>query len=357
MRLLTTSTTLLLIIASSCDGRQFGTALGRGLTGPPRGGGTRVKPQKDTKLVEVNGGADAEEAEISIASVVKGRLAPGVALKKLIEKLKSSERLPYFVSFLICCVYSYYFFFQDDIGKGCATYQDGFCVTNMHAKVPEEDYHGRPAKTCGTPNSHLWAWKEDIVFTIISLILPFTKWSSDSLTLPTKVTVPPIIFGHGYLHKWLSSKSCYVPQSDKDMDKATQFYSIFVYALTGIVFFLFSDLPEKRDLIWVLAEAVLISFGIVKISLKKVQTGNSISTLFLASQLLVSFIGAVHPGPQATKIVGQTFVFPCLVSLLEFLKCDNLAKIGGHAWYDFFLHISVIATLLPEGADLWHIFS
>ena len=69
MKLLT-PTTLLLLIASSCDGRQFGTALGRGLTAPPRGGGARMKPHMDMKLAEVNGGADAEEAEFSIASFI-----------------------------------------------------------------------------------------------------------------------------------------------------------------------------------------------------------------------------------------------------------------------------------------------
>lgn len=359
MKLLT-PTTLLLLIASSCDGRQFGTGLGRGLTAPPRGGGARMQPHMDMKLAEVNGGADAEEAEFSIASFIKGRLSASDASSKLIEKLKSSERLPYLISFLICCVYSYYFFFQEV--PRCETYQDGFCITNMSFIKPPESYYGRPAKSCPSTeikgNSHLWAFQADVIFTIISLILPFTKWSSDNLNMATKLSTPLIIIGHGILHKWLSSKNCYVPESSEDLiEKATQFYEIFVYALTGMMFFLFSDLPQKRDLIWVLAEVILISYGIVKVSLKKVETGNSISTLFLASQLLVSFIGAIHPGPTSTKIVGQTFIFPCLVSLLEFLNCDFLAGIGGHMWYDIFLHISVVATLLPEGADLWNILS
>jgi len=346
-------TTLLFLLASNCEGRQFGTALGRGLTALPRGGGTHVKPHHGKTLAEFNGGADNEDDDFSIASVLKGRLKASDAVKTLIDKLKSSRRLPYLISFLICCVYSYYFL-GNNVQRSCTNSQDGFCVTNMHVKKPREEYAGCPAALkCGIPNSHEWAWNVDVIFTIISLILPFTDYSADNLDLTTKLSAPLLIIFHGFLHKWISGEGCFVPPDENSA--SVKFYSAFVYALTGVMFFFFSDLPQKRDLIWVLLEVILISYGIVRVSLEKIQEGTSISTLFLTTQLLVSFIGAIHPGKQATKIVGQTFVFPCLVSLLEFLKCNSFAKIGGHVWYDFFLHISIIATLLPPDSNLWNL--
>lgn len=90
-----------------------------------------------------------------------------------------------------------------------------------------------------------------------------------------------------------------------------------------------------------------ISFAIIKLTLSSVDSGKAIAALFMATQVLVSYVGAFHPGRTASKLVGQTFIAPIIVSLIEYLNCDFLASVGGHFWYDFFLHISVLCSLLP----------
>lgn len=220
----------------------------------------------------------------------------------------------------------------------CEFYTDGFCVTNL------EEIDGI-RKCPGANNSHEWAWYEDVIFTILYIAIPFTKFKGDGLTFDIKVAVPLIIFGHGFLHFWISDNECSIPP--KLIPKAIEFYKIFVNVLTGIMFFIFSDLPSRRSITLILVEVLIISQLIVKVSLDKVKDGNPIGTLFLVSQLLIGYLGAVAPSPKATRLVGQTFIFPCIVSLIEFLNCDFLHLIGGHAVYDFALHISVTASLLP----------
>uniref|UniRef100_A0A6U0FY02 Sugar phosphate transporter domain-containing protein n=1 Tax=Helicotheca tamesis TaxID=374047 RepID=A0A6U0FY02_9STRA len=347
---------LLLFLAKGCTGSSHSNTKNTFLTSShshhralflPRGGDRGsstppvIKPKARTN--EIRGGAPSNSNRVSedagetlkitdctIGDILKGRINISTASKAVIQNLRSSERLPYLISFGLSMVYLYYF--STTTPPKCNDYSNGFCVTNL-----------KDGKCVNQNNSHLWAWHEDIIFTIVAIILPYTNFCDDNLGVATKIAIPAIIFGHGFLHWWISSQDCVLG----DLKLATSFYKIFVGALTAIIFFLFSDLPSKRPLLFILAEVAAITFGIVQMTLDKAKDGDAVAALFLASQLMIGYLGAFHPGKLATKLVGQTFVFPCVVSLIEYLKCDWLSKVGGHFWYDFFLHISIISALLP----------
>jgi len=278
-----------------------------------------LKRKKDT-IVDLKRKKDAIEdalndEDFSIAAYLAGRMKTSTAFKGVVDRLKSSDRFPYLVSLAISAVYFYYFNFTPP--PTCNSYVDGFCVKGITGIAP--------ARKCLGGNSHLWAWHEDIIFTIISVILPFA--SKTQFPLATRISTPAIIFGHGFLHKWISSKGCSIVDPAM-VEMGEKFYSAFVVALTAIMFFGFSNLPGKRPTLFILLEVLGISYGIISQSLAKVAEGNAIAMLFLSTQLIVSYLGAFHPGAQSTKIVGQTFIFPCLVSLLEYLKCDWFNTIG-----------------------------
>jgi hypothetical protein len=301
-----------------------------------------LKNKKDA-IVDLKRKKDAigdalDDKDFSIAALLAGRMKTSTAFKGLFYRLKTSDRFPYLISLALSAVYFYYFNFTP--APTCKNYLDGFCVTGITGVKKQ--------RKCPEGNSHLWSWYEDIVFTIISIILPFA--SKTEFPLGTRISTPAIIFGHGFLHKWISSQGCSIVNPAL-VEMGEKFYSAFVVALTSIMFFGFSNLPGKRPALFILLEVLGISYGIISQSLAKVADGNAIAMLFLSTQLIVSYLGAFHPGAQSTKIVGQTFIFPCIVSLLECLKCDWFNTIGGHFWYDFFLHISVVSTFLP-GLDL-----
>mmetsp|Transcript_21054 Transcript_21054/g.29716 ORF Transcript_21054/g.29716 Transcript_21054/m.29716 type:complete len:359 (-) Transcript_21054:171-1247(-) len=336
------SAVLLLALANSCNAR----------------GGPFIEPSATKSALEnflARGGGSPtplvtkdDEIDITFESILKGKTDVKSAPQRFLKKVTSPERLPYTISFLLSAVYGYFFVTRDaaEVQK-CKFYTDGFCVTNL-VDTGEVSKDKVPIRVCPSPNnSHQWAWYEDVIFTLLSIAIPFTKFKGEGLTFDIKASVPLIIFGHGYLHKWISSQKCSILDQGL-VEMGIQFYKIFVNVLTGIMFFIFSDLPSRRPIVLILAEVLFISKLIVNASLDKVASGNAISTLFLVSQLLIGYLGAVAPGTRATKLVGQTFIFPCLVSLLEFLNCDFLNKIGGHALYDFALHISVLASLLPS---------
>ena len=260
-----------------------------------------------------------DDEDFSIAAFLAGRMKTSTAFKGLVDRLKTSDRFPYLISLALSAVYFYYFNFTPP--PTCKNYVDGFCVTGITGVEKQ--------RRCPEGNSHIWSWYEDIVFTIISIILPFA--SKTEFPLGSRISTPAIIFGHGFLHKWISSKGCSIVDPAL-VEMGEKFYSAFVVALTSIMFFGFSNLPGKRPALFILLEVLGISYGIISQSLAKVADGNAIAMLFLSTQLIVSYLGAFHPGAQSTKIVGQTFIFPCIVSLLECLKCDWFNTIGKCAY-------------------------
>lgn len=316
----------------------------------PRGGASRARSSraaatsKPRARESITGGSSAvaNADDFSIEAIVKGRWGIKDALAEFsVRHIKDAKRRVYLISFVLSVIYAFYF--VKGYIPSCPNYSEGFCVTNL------VDVGGE--KTCERfppGNSHAWAFIEDIVFTLIAIVLPFTKYSSENLDLSTKIGIPFIILSHGGIHGWISSNGCILSDSVKGV--GTLLYTLFTGVLTAITFYFLSDIPEHRPPLFLWAEIVAITGVIVGLTFQQLNEGKSnlVSALFLASQLLVGYLGAFHPGKLATMLVGKTFIAPCVVSLIEYLKCDWLFPIGGHALYDFFLHISIVSALLPS---------
>ena len=92
--------------------------------------------------------------------------------------------------------------------------------------------------------------------------------------------------------------------------------------------------------------------GLLTVFLSRGEKG--VASIFLITQLLASGAGALFPKPDTlSPLTGNLFIFPSLVSLIELVACCKpdgskglFNKLGGHAWHDFFLHISVLASLI-----------
>eukprot|EP00554_Chaetoceros_debilis_P004855 CAMPEP_0194084310 /NCGR_PEP_ID=MMETSP0149-20130528/12764_1 /TAXON_ID=122233 /ORGANISM="Chaetoceros debilis, Strain MM31A-1" /LENGTH=325 /DNA_ID=CAMNT_0038766941 /DNA_START=423 /DNA_END=1397 /DNA_ORIENTATION=- len=275
----------------------------------PRGGGL---PAKEANLVAPSPIKVLGSGEGILKSITRG----GGPLGYLLALFKDDKRQPYLISLILSLVYLYFFLNKE---VDCLSYSDGFCVTNfVDGKCPHSG------------NSHLWSFHEDVIFTIIGIALPFTKYGAKDLTTANRIAIPGIIIAHGILHWWLSSHNC--APGPANIGSATTLYSIFVVALTGIIFLAFSNFIETGTKIpKIIAMIAAISFAIIKLTVDS-GNGNAIAALFMASHLLVSFVGAFYPGRTATKLTGQTFIAPVIVSLTEYLKCDFLASVGGHFW-------------------------
>jgi len=291
----------------------------------PRGG---ALPAKEANLVAPSPIKVLGSGEGILKSITRG----GGPLGYLLALFKDDKRRqPYLISLILSLVYLYFFLKNKEVD--CLSYSDGFCVTNfVDGKCPHSG------------NSHLWSFQEDVIFTIIGIALPFTKYGNKDNTTANRIAIPGIIIAHGTLHWVFSSQNC----APANIDSMTTLYSIFVVALTSIMFLVFSNLIENGTQIpMIIAMIAAISFAIIKLTLSSVDSGKAIAAFFMATQVLFSYMGAFHPGPTATKLTGQTFIVPVIVSLTEYLKCDFLASVGGHFWYDFFLHISMLCSLLP----------
>ncbi|GFH57742.1 predicted protein [Chaetoceros tenuissimus] len=197
------STALLLTLANTSWSRPFS----------PKP--TALKKLPDTKKAGASTALlDEDEVDITLESLLKGKTDVKSTPKRLLTKLTSPDRLPYTISFILSAVYGYFFVTRDpsEVQK-CKFYTDGFCVTNL------EEIDGI-RKCPGPNNSHKWAWYEDVIFTILSLAIPFTKFKGEGLTFDIKAAVPLIIFGHGFLHKWISGQKCSI--LDEELNRILQ---------------------------------------------------------------------------------------------------------------------------------------
>jgi len=217
-------------------------------------------------------------------------------------------------------------------------FKDGFCVTGLVT-----DAASKSTSSCSAVagNSHEFAWGIDILYTIVALALPFTglcNTTPSAWLVVNAVIFAGVIVGHGYLHNTISSQSC---NGQGDL----QGYIVYVFALMAVDIFGFSCIPCMEN---GLLLALILSAVLTAVILFATNTEHpSISGFFMISQLVVSVTGLVVPNPMTVPPqLGWAFIFPCIVSLLEFTHCNFLVKYGGHSWYDFFLHLSMLVSLL-----------
>lgn len=253
------------------------------------------------------------------------------------DMLLTKKNIGWAISFGLSIVYLFLFVFHNQHNAYSAR---GFCVTNFDAT----------AKTCpSNQNSHNWAWKEDSVFTFLIFLLPcFIKETNGGT--PKLIASAASIFFHGVLHKMLSESKCH----GTSVVGGAGMYTFFI---SFIAFFTLNDFGKfpLHSNMWM---TVIVTFLTVALTIYSKQ---GIAAIFLTTQLLVSATALFFPKKGAlTTLTGNTFTLPCLVSIIEFTCCHDKSetptwfnKIGGHFWYDFFLHISVVASLIPEnGPDI-----
>jgi hypothetical protein len=206
-------------------------------------------------------------------------------------------------------------------------------------------------------NSHLWAWEEDVIFTVAAFLLQIMIDPKAGRTAWMKVLgVAVAIFSHGFLHKSLAGggKQQYCPlPASSDNTLANLAYGAF----TAFISFLILTMGGL-DTNAVTNIAITIFVTIVTVTLSQPdRTPNlGVSPIFMTTQLLASGVGAFSKAAPSmmTSLTGDLFVFPCLVSIIELMCCCNgdgdpglFNQLGGHAWYDFFLHISLLSSLVP----------
>ena len=297
----------------------------------PRGGALTIS-KADSKILSF-------ERNISTGIDISNKAKDNETAKILVGWLRGGakridiprKKMGYGVALFFSVIYLIEILFQGV--PECGYHTQGFSVANFNPNLDE----------CLNQNSHIWAWKEDCVFTIIVIALGIKIDAGAKKTS----SLAAIIFGHGFLHKWISGKKCYVPPFNGKLNiYANIAYGVFTAFISFFVLHM-ANVSAAVEITGTIAVPILTVY------LSQPKMLGSVSPIFLTTQLLVSFLGVFSDSEAFTQIVGDLFALPCLVSLIEltFYCVDGnkslFTKWGGHIWYDFFLHISVVATLLP----------
>jgi hypothetical protein len=302
------------------------------LTGVPK---SFVKQQPH--LLVPRGGAVAKTNAVAKSNPEAAAVQKKSHLEFDIPALLKHPRFPWFV----CTVLSGRYFLLFVKNGGIPTVpseflKDGFCVTGLKGSMPIE------GKRCSASlgNSHQFAWGIDVLYTIIALVLPYTKLCYTKQRLPlilNSLVFALIIVGHGVLHAAISSASC-----GKGGNLPGP-YSAYIAILMAVDVFGFSSIPSMPD---GFKKSLALIAALTALTLQLTTT--SVSGFFMISGLVVSVTGFVAPNPKTvTPQLGWSFIPACIVCLLEFVKCDSiLVQYGGHAYYDFFLHLAMIVSLL-----------
>eukprot|EP00978_Attheya_sp_CCMP212_P038394 scaffold189961_cov29-Attheya_sp.AAC.1 len=252
--------------------------------------------------------------------------------------MTSRAKLGWRVAFVLSVIYL--ILLLSKVAPSCNYSLDGFCVTN----------YDPIAKSCEPQNSHVWAWKEDVIFTVAAFLLQIVIDPKAGPMAWVKVLgVAVAIFSHGFLHRSLAD--CATPPSGPNIlgnlayGAFTAFISFLILTMGGL------DTKTVTNI------AITIVVTIVTVSLSQPNRHLGVSPIFMTTQLLASGVGAFSKAPPSmvNSLTGDLFIAPCLVSIIELMCCCNgdsdrgwFNKLGGHAWYDFFLHISILSTLLPD---------
>jgi hypothetical protein len=214
----------------------------------------------------------------------------------------------------------------------------GFCVTGLTQT-------GTITK-CNqmTGNSHQFAWGIDVLYALVAMALPFTGLCKTPLSgylIGNAIVFAGGILGHGFLHKVFSEQSC-------NGQGNIGGYIFFIFGLMLVDLIGFSSIPAMENGILLVFVLSAVLTGVIYKATVTDTASPSISAFFMISQMIVSITGLVVPNPKkVTPQLGWSFVLPSLVSLVEFLGCDSfLVQYGGHVWYDFFLHLSMLVSLV-----------
>mmetsp|Transcript_6338 Transcript_6338/g.15702 ORF Transcript_6338/g.15702 Transcript_6338/m.15702 type:complete len:339 (-) Transcript_6338:127-1143(-) len=288
--------------------------------GMPRGGAVRDVPP--TAGLMVGGAIDGPPTSTTISDFISGLFSP--------------KKIGWTISFVINLAYLYYFFqVRASQEPGCDYSSGGFCVTNFKPQT----------ETCPPLNSHTFAFIVDCIFTAVGFLVPSALQGGE------KYALIGIIFGHGCLHALLG---LVVSCTNKPFWGAVALFAAFSVAISYIIVDSIGSLSRVANIVLGLAAGFLCVF------LSGSNGENGISSIFLITQLLSTAGGSLFPkGDGLSPKLGLSFIAPCLVSLIELVYCCDPStggaslfnKLGGHMWYDVFLHTSILIALIygPTG--------
>jgi hypothetical protein len=245
---------------------------------------------------------------------------------------------------VLCTIFSFiYFCLFHQVSKADPHFEEtgligGFCVWGF-PKTPD------PNNGCknNNINSHMFAWYEDAVFTMIVVGAYYYGGKKDIMTY---VALGGIVFFHGFLHFILSTQlDCLTNIEDPKIVKIGWYlYLIFAFFLSLVTFGL-GFLKQYGLPLVLLASSVVTAFTYYL----AYGTGNTnwlLSTLFATSHPIASVTGWLTKSPLFTNLLGWIFLAATLDGIVELRFCESFLKqYGGHIYYDLFLHTAVIASL------------
>ena len=301
----------------------------------PRGGALStdskllLRRSKRTKAV-LSGDGNKENRKNSISKKTTGWLQGRENAFNLIPEGKGG----WYLALLLSVVYLG-LLLNKTLKPDCDYTSQGFCV-----------YGFDPAKQECTQgmNSHVFSWWVDAVFTF--LVIAIGKWTK--ATTGDIVSLVAVVLMHGLLHKHSDFKSCKVGlDPTPGFDPSVLFGNVTYFVFTALVSIVGLKKTELSS-----TTTNLIALGIAAATsiLSQPAMGNGASPIFMTTQLLVSIIGSLDKNNQFSSLMGNLFVLPCAVSIVELMLCCGVFhNIGGHVWYDLTLHTSLLATFYkPE---------
>lgn len=228
----------------------------------------------------------------------------------------------------------------------------GFCVWGAPDAYPDN------TTGCITAsNSHVFAWYEDAIMTLFVVAAYFRSSKKQQEQLVTYIAIGGIVFFHGLLHFFLYKglkPSCVISanvpgQGSGDDTLGWGAYLVFAFFLCLIIFGMGFTAQIGPLKVFCLSVVATISTYLLA---KGAGTDWLLSALFATSHPIGSVTGLLSNSTSFTEFGGWFFFLATIVGIVELMHCETFLKpLGGHIWYDLFLHTSVIASL-PIFVDL-----
>jgi hypothetical protein len=247
---------------------------------------------------------------------------------------------------VLCTIFSFIYFYlfsQVSTANPQPPFEEtgligGFCVWGD--PVPD------PNNGCeNSNNSHMYAWYEDAVFTMIVVVAYYIGGKKDTVIY---LALGGIVFFHGLLHFFLSTQlHCLTNIEDEKVVKiGWTLYLIFSFFLSLVIF----GIGFLKQYGWLLVLLASIAMTAVTYHLASGDgDGNAdwlLSTLFATSHPIASLTGCFTKSPLFTNMQGWIFLLATLDGIIELMFCESFLKqYGGHIFYDLFLHTAVIVSL------------
>ena len=279
--------------------------------------------------------------------------------------------IPLSLSWGICLVLSFFYVYSfyvvavetpsNGTGALLSTTNDtqvllfGFCVWG-------EPHWPNEANGCSGSilNSHMAAFSVDVVMTWLVYILykrlpVSTRDGNDSTQLPPAggyfLSIGLVILMHGLLHFFIFvAIDCYAPTSSLPLLVTIIGYFLY-FAFSAFLFYIILKAGfagSSSGVSWPIGLGALLCAVVTVLLAVFAGTQWILTCIFAMSHVVASIVGSYANSAMFTKLMGWVFMVATIMGILELLECPNLYRpVGGHVWYDFFLHISVVLSVVP----------